>query len=58
MGIHTASSECQKKLRKILEGLVAVQNIQDDIAVHRKGEEYNWRLEAILARMEKYGITL
>ena len=58
MGIHTASSECQEKLRAILEGLEGVQQIQDDVVVHGRGEEHDWRLEAALARMEKYGLTV
>ena len=35
IGIHTASSECQEKLRRVLEGLDGVCQIQDDIVVHR-----------------------
>ena len=37
MGIHTASSECQEKLRLVLEGLEGIQQIQDDVIVHNKG---------------------
>ena len=41
MGIHTASSECQEKLRVALEGLEGLQQIQDDVVVHGKDEEHN-----------------
>ena len=38
MGVHTASSECQEKVRLLLEGLEGVQQIQDDVVVHGAGE--------------------
>ena len=52
MGIPTDSSECQEKLRVVLEGLRGIQHIQDDIVVHRKREEHDRRLEALLTRLQ------
>ena len=58
MGIHTASSECQEKLRLVLEGLEGIQQIQDDVIVHGQGREHDDRLEKLLARLQQYGFTL
>ena len=58
MGVHTASSECQEKIRKILAGLKGVQQIQDDVVVHGKGAEHDERLEAVLKLFQEYNITL
>ena len=58
MGISSGSSECHEKLRGILEGLEGVVQIKDDLVVHSKGQEHDKRLEALLARLAKYNITL
>merc|ERR1711888_82853 len=58
MGVHTASSECQEKVRLLLDGLEGIQQIQDDVVVHGVGEEHDERLQALLERLHKYGITL
>ena len=42
----------------MLEGLQGVQQIQDDIYVHGKGEEHDRRLEALLMRLQKFKFTL
>jgi transposase InsO family protein len=58
MGVSSGSSECHEKLRRILEGLEGVVQIKDDLVVHGKGEQHDRRLEALLARLAKYNITL
>ena len=58
MGVHTASSECQEKVRLLLDGLEGVQQIQDDVVVHGAGEEHDKRLQAVLKRLQKNGVTL
>ena len=58
MGAHTASSECQEAVRLMLVGLEGVQQIQDDVVVHGKGEQHDIRLEAVLKRFQEYNITL
>ena len=58
MGVHTASSECQEIVRLVLEGLESVQQIQDDVVVHGKGEEHDVRLEAVLKRFQEFNIML
>ena len=58
IGIHTASSECQEKLRRVLEGLDGVCQIQDDIVVHGRGKGHDERLVKVLERLQEYGFTL
>ena len=58
MGVHTASSECQEKVRLLLDGLEGVQQIQDDVVVHGAGLEHDARLQAVLERFQATGITL
>merc|ERR1711888_546832 len=58
MGIHTALSECQEKLRRVLEGLEGVLQIQDDIVVHGKGAVHDERLRKVLGRLQEHGFTL
>ena len=41
-----------------LEGLDGVQQIKDDVAVNCQGKEHNVRLEAELARLKEFTITL
>ena len=54
----TASSECQEKLRRVVKGLEGVEQIQDDVMVHRKGEAHDRNLEICLQRLEEKGFTL
>ena len=58
MGIHMASSECQEKLRRVLEGLEGVLQIQDDIVVHGKGAVHDERLQKVVGRLQEHGFTL
>ena len=58
MGVSSASSECHERIGRIVLGLEGVQQIKDDIVGHGKGEEHDRRLEALLARLKEYGITL
>ena len=58
MGAHTASSECQETIRRVLVGLDGCEQIQDDLVVHGKGEEHDRRLDAVLKRLREYNITL
>ena len=58
MGVHTASSECQEKTRLMLEGLEGIQQIQDDVVCHGTGEQHDQRLQALLERLDSFGITL
>ena len=44
----TASSECQEKLRRVVKDLEGVEQIQDDVVVHRKGEAHDRNLEICL----------
>ena len=41
MGAHTASSECQETIRRVLVGLDGCEQIQDALVVHGKGEEHD-----------------
>ena len=58
MGVHTASSECQEKMRLMLEGLEGIQQIQDVEVCHGTGEQHDQRLQALLERLDSYGIRL
>ena len=58
MGIHTAASECQEKMRMALQGLQGIQQIQDNVVVHGRGVEHDKRLAALLQRLEVKGFTL
>ena len=58
MGIHTASSECQEMLRRVVKDLDGVEQIQDDIVVHGKGEAHDRNLNKCLQRLEEKGFTL
>ena len=52
------SSECQEKVRLLLDGLEGVQQIQDDMVVHGAGEVHDKRLQAVLERLQVNGIIL
>ena len=54
MGVTSASSECHERMRLVVEGLKGVQQIKDDIVMHRAGKEHNSRLEALLERLAEY----
>ena len=41
-----------------MESLPGIQQINDDIVVHGKGEEHDMRLNALVERLEEYNITL
>ena len=58
MGVSSGSSECQERIRLIVEGLEGVVQIKDDIVCHGKGEEHDRRLEALLQRLVEYNVTL
>ena len=58
MGVHTASSECQEKVRILLDGLEGVQQIQDDVVVHGAGQQHDQRLKAVLEQLQATGLTL
>ena len=58
IGIHTASSECQEKLRRVLEGLEGVCQIQDDRVIHGKGKVHDKRMVKVLKKLQEYGFTL
>ena len=55
MGTAPASSECHGNIRLILEGL---QQIKDDLVVHGIGQEHDDRLDAVLQRLQEFGLTL
>ena len=57
MGIHTASSECQEKLREALQGLEEIQQIKDNVVVHGQGMEHDKRLATILQGMDECRFT-
>ena len=50
----TASSECQEKLRRVVKDLEGVEQIQDDVVVHRKGEAHDRNLEICLQRLHSF----
>ena len=54
MGVTSASSECHERIRLVVEGLKGVQQIKDDIVMHRAGKEHNSRLVALLERLAEY----
>ena len=54
MGVTSASSECHERMRLVVEGLKGVQQIKDDIVMHRAGKEHNNRLVALLERLAEY----
>ena len=58
MGTPPASAECHSKLAQVLKGLEGIVQIKDDLVVHGVGKRHDERLEAVLQRCEKYGITL
>merc|ERR1711994_206921 len=57
-GVNCASAECNNNLRAILEGLPGIVQIADDVVCFGKGKEHDKRLEMLLARLRKWGITL
>ena len=57
-GVNCASAECNNNLRAILESLPGIVQIADDIVCFGKGKEHDVRLEALLKRLVKWGITL
>ena len=54
MGVSSTSSECKERIRLVVEGLEGVQQIKDDIVMHRAGKEHNNRLVALLERLAEY----
>ena len=44
MGVTSAKSECHERIRLVVEGWRGVQQIKDDIVMHRVGKEHNSRL--------------
>ena len=58
MGVHTASSESQEKLRLLMDGPEGVQQIQDDVVIHAQGQQHNQRLQAVLEKLASSGLTL
>ena len=58
MGAPPASGECHSNMGVIIQGLQGVVQIKDDLVVHGKGVEHDKNLEAVFARLNKYGITL
>ena len=42
----------------MLKGLEGMQQLKDNVTVHGKDQEHDRRLEALLKRLEKNGITL
>ena len=57
-GVNCAGQECNNNLRAIVEGLDGIIQIADDIVVFGKGRRHDQRLEKLLQRLEKWGITL
>ena len=57
-GVNCAGQECNNNLRAIVEGLEGIIQIADDIVVFGKGRIHDQRLEKLLRRLEKWGITL
>jgi hypothetical protein len=58
MGNSPASSECHRRIRKVLTGCTGVVQIKDDILVHGKGDQHDGRLEEVLKRLQQAGLTL
>ena len=58
MGTPPASGECHTKLAQITAGLMGVVQIKDDLVIHGKGKEHDTRLEVLLDRLVKFGLTL
>ena len=58
MGNSPASSECHRRVRKVLQGLEGVAQIKDDVLVYGNGEEHDGRLQAVLERFRDAGLTL
>ena len=56
-GASSASAESHERIRKMLVGLDGVIQIKDDLAVHGKGQEHDIRLEAVLERLNSFGMT-
>ena len=54
MGVTSAKSECHERIRLVVEGWRGVQQIKDDIVMHRAGKEHNSRLVALLERLAEY----
>ena len=57
-GASPSSSEAQKKVREILQGLPNVFNIKDDVIVHGKGKAHDEALEKVVQRFEDNGLTM
>ena len=57
-GVNCAGQECNNNLRAIVEGLEGIIQIADDIVVFGEGRIHDQRLEKLLRRLEKWGITL
>ena len=51
------SSDCHKRIRRMVDVLEGVQQIKDYVIIHCKGHEYDRRLKALLIRMKENGIT-
>ena len=58
MGTSPASSEIQKKIRKIIQGLPNAIHIKDDIVIHGIGKEHDEHLKKVLVALQEHGITL
>ena len=58
MGNSPASSECQKRVRRVLDGCEGVCQIKDDVLVYGDREEHHQRLKEVLRRFGKAGLTL
>ena len=57
-GTSPASSEIQKRVRKLVENCPNTQSIKDDIIIHSKQEDHEKILRHTLKTLEAAGITL
>ena len=58
MGNNPASSEAQRRVKEVVEGLKGVLQIKDDVLVHGKGKEHDENLRKVLQRFREAGLTL
>ena len=58
MGNNPASSEAQRRVKEVVEGLQGVLQIKDDVLVHGKGKDHDENLRKVLQRFREAGLTL
>ena len=58
MGNSPASSECQKRVRQVLEGCEGICQIKHDVLVYGDRKEHDRRLQEVLRRFKKAVLTL